>query len=221
MYIILEKCLLSAKLGGKHFMNKKTDDRRVRKTKKALRTGMAALLSEKNITDISVRELTELVDLHRGTFYLHYRDIYDLYAQIQQEMVDDVNAILDKYPPEKMGKGNFPMIRALIEYCAENADMCKMMLGANGDRQFVSQLSEIIHRKCINDWMGLYKESETVSHELFGVYVVSGCIGVLRRWLENDMQQSPQELSLMLEKMAINGVRCLDASTIKAVNKNL
>ena len=46
-------------------MNEKQDDRRVRKTKKALREGFAVLLAQKNIKDISVRELTDLADLHR------------------------------------------------------------------------------------------------------------------------------------------------------------
>ena len=61
-----------------------TVDRRVRKTKKQLRQGLTQLLQTKNINEISVRELSDLVDINRGTFYLHYRDIYDLLDQIEQ-----------------------------------------------------------------------------------------------------------------------------------------
>ena len=63
-------------------------DRRVRKTKKQLRQGLTQLLQTKNINEISVRELSDLVDINRGTFYLHYRDIYDLLDQIEQEMFE-------------------------------------------------------------------------------------------------------------------------------------
>ena len=59
-------------------MNNGADDRRVRKTKKALRQGLVSLLEKKKLKDITVRELTDTVDLHRGTFYVHYRDIYEL-----------------------------------------------------------------------------------------------------------------------------------------------
>ena len=66
-------------------MNSPADDRRVRKTKKALRQGLVSLLEKKNLKDVTVRELTDAVDLHRGTFYVHYRDIYELYDRMWQE----------------------------------------------------------------------------------------------------------------------------------------
>ena len=53
-------------------------DRRVRKTKTQLENGLAGLLREKAINEITVTELTERVDINRSTFYLHYRDIYDM-----------------------------------------------------------------------------------------------------------------------------------------------
>jgi len=55
------------------------EDRRVRKTKKALREGLAELLTQKSIQKITVRELTDKVDIHRSTFYANYEDIYDLF----------------------------------------------------------------------------------------------------------------------------------------------
>ena len=53
-------------------------DRRVRKTRESLITALITLLEKKNINEISVRELSELADINRGTFYLHYKDPYDM-----------------------------------------------------------------------------------------------------------------------------------------------
>ena len=58
-------------------------DRRVRKTKTQLKAGLAGLLKEKGINEITVTELTEQVDINRSTFYLHYRDIYDMMEKIE------------------------------------------------------------------------------------------------------------------------------------------
>lgn len=194
-------------------MNEKRDDRRVRKTKKALREGFATLLSQKNIKDISVRELTDLVDLHRGTFYLHYRDIYDLYAKIEEEMVNDVVNILDAYR-FKPGESPFPLILALINYLAENAQLCRSFLSYNGDMAFVEHLSDLIRQKCLSDWLDLYRgdNSDTQRFEFFSAFLVSGCVGVLRRWLETGMLQSPKEISELLEQMATQGILTLSSS---------
>lgn len=59
-------------------MQKKTD-RRVRKTKTQLRNGLAMLMKEKSVDEITVKELVDQVDINRSTFYLHYQ-IYQGYC---------------------------------------------------------------------------------------------------------------------------------------------
>ena len=51
-------------------MEKKTD-RRVLRTRKMLLEGLTDLLKEKDIKDISVKELADYADINRCTFYLH------------------------------------------------------------------------------------------------------------------------------------------------------
>lgn len=50
-------------------------DRRVRKTRRQLKECLTRLLKGKKIQDITVRELAEMADINRGTFYLHYKDV--------------------------------------------------------------------------------------------------------------------------------------------------
>ena len=58
-------------------MAEKTD-RRIRKTRAQLRKGLAELMQEKSVSEITVKELVERVDINRSTFYLHYTDIYNM-----------------------------------------------------------------------------------------------------------------------------------------------
>ena len=60
----------------------KKEDRRVRRTKKLLSQGLIELMQHKQVKDITVRELAERVDVNRGTFYLYYRDIFDLLERL-------------------------------------------------------------------------------------------------------------------------------------------
>ncbi|NCB70791.1 MAG: TetR/AcrR family transcriptional regulator, partial [Clostridia bacterium] len=45
-------------------------DRRIRKTRDTLKRTLAELVREKDLRDITVRDITEKADLNRGTFYL-------------------------------------------------------------------------------------------------------------------------------------------------------
>ena len=75
-------------------MGEETVDRRVRKTKKQLRECLTRLLKEKKVQDITVRELTDMADLNRGTFYLHYRDVFDLLEKTEHELLDEFNSLM-------------------------------------------------------------------------------------------------------------------------------
>ena len=74
---------------------RETEDRRVRKTKKQLRGALTSLLLEKDISRVTVRDVADLADVNRGTFYAHYSDVYDLLHQLEDDLLrrlDDVAA---------------------------------------------------------------------------------------------------------------------------------
>ena len=71
------------------------EDRRVRRTKKAMTDALAELMSEKPLGSISVREIAEKADINRGTFYLYYRDVYDMAAQLQRGIFEKFNEIVE------------------------------------------------------------------------------------------------------------------------------
>ena len=76
-------------------MSTESMDRRVRKTRRQLRECLISLLKEKKVQDITVRELTDMADLNRGTFYLHYYDIHDVLSDIFNDMTQDMLTTVD------------------------------------------------------------------------------------------------------------------------------
>ena len=69
-------------------------DRRVRKTRALLLQGLVKMLETHDIQDISVKELTELVDINRGTFYLHYDNL----DEVLNELLDDALRLTELEP---------------------------------------------------------------------------------------------------------------------------
>ena len=77
-------------------MNSKGEaNRSVRATRRRLCDALVSLLVQKPVRDITVRELTRLTRVSRGTFYFHYRDIYELLDRLEQEQVDQLNLFMD------------------------------------------------------------------------------------------------------------------------------
>ena len=73
-------------------------DRRIRKTKAQLRRGLARLMQEKSINEITVKELVDEVDINRSTFYLHYTDIYQMLQKIEEEVMEEIVQVMEVCP---------------------------------------------------------------------------------------------------------------------------
>ena len=62
-------------------------DLRVKKTRRSILNAFLMLRANKPLEKITVKELAELAMINKATFYLHFRDIYDLSDTLERELV--------------------------------------------------------------------------------------------------------------------------------------
>lgn len=189
---------------------KKTTDRRVRKTKSTLRHCLAELMKTKKINEITVKELTDMSDLNRGTFYLHYKDVYDLLEQTEHELITEFNALLDQYDPVAINSHLAQVFTEIYTLVYENRDIVGILLGENGDVHFLHHLKDILRERCLNDLMAVFRSRNQEHYTIYFHFMLSGCIGIIQYWLRTGCMESPQALALTTEKILQDGVKILD-----------
>ena len=119
----------------------KSGDQRTRMTKQLIRKAFMELLREKPIHSISIRELCGLAGINRGTFYAHYKDIYDLLEQIEEEMTRDIERALEPLlSVENRELTPLKITTEIFRCLKENADLCTVTLGDYGDKNFAVRL---------------------------------------------------------------------------------
>ena len=62
-------------------------DLRIERTQKNIREAFLRLRAKKPIEKITVKELAEMAYINKATFYLHYKDIYDLSDKIENDLL--------------------------------------------------------------------------------------------------------------------------------------
>lgn len=184
-------------------------DRRVKRTKRLLIGGLTKLMQEKSVKDISVRELAELIDINRGTFYLHYRDIFDMVEKVQEELFEEFYQTLHRFSPKNMGGNPLPMIEEVFSFVAVNADLCYVMLGPNGDMAFLERFKLLIKEKSLREWPEVFAVSKSDQFEYFYAFIVSGSIGLIYDWLNRGLVESPKEMAKIVTGMILSGVAVL------------
>lgn len=188
-------------------MRKVTNDHRTRLTKMMIRKAFMDLLKQKPIQSISIRELCETAGINRGTFYTHYADIYDLMQRIEEEMLADFEKALERlfqlqeepFNPVTISTGIFQCLR-------DNSDLCTVTLGDYGNKRFAAKLINIGRERCVDTYLKYFKGASPKQIEYFYAFVSAGCIGLLRKWLDDGMTCSAQEIAEMAENIMLYGL---------------
>ena len=71
-------------------------DQRILRTRQAIRQALIELIAEKGFDAVSITDLTERAEINRGTFYLHYRDKYDLLEETELEIIAELERIFQQ-----------------------------------------------------------------------------------------------------------------------------
>lgn len=204
-------------------MKGETLDRRIRKTRRVIRQCLTELLKTKRIQDITVREISEKADINRGTFYLHYRDIFDLLEQIENELLEELEDVLNHFKASDILSNPALVFTRVFQLVKENSDMVGILIGQNGDINFVNQLKDIVREKCLKDWMELFRpgtdSSQKTAHtsqsavmddsafEAYYSFIVTGCIGLVQYWLDSGLKETPEQLAALVEQIISKGLR--------------
>ncbi len=181
------------------------DDRRVRYTKKMLKESLIRLLQEKSIDKVTVRELCQIADLNRSTFYAHYADQYDLLAQLEGELLDEITAYLAKYNLKGGAATTAQLMKRIFDYIVANADLCKVLLGENGSPVFQKSIMAHVLRQSVHQWEDEERADEEMV-EYVAIFGVSGSIGIVQKWLQTGMQKSPDEMAELMLTLVYHGM---------------
>ena len=184
-------------------------EHRVQTTKKLLRDALLTLLNEKPLRNITVKELCAHAHLNRGTFYAHYRDVYDLMENIEDEMKTAFFAAL-----EPMISGTEPLsppklTKKVFECIETNADLCRVAIGPYGDKEFTRRLLRESRERSIQSCLRAFPNADRWQIEAYFTFVAGGCYAMMDRWIRRDLRESSTVLADAAEKIMERGIAFL------------
>lgn len=182
-------------------MEERIKDRRIRRTHRLLKQGLAELMQEKDFKDITVRDITDRMDLNRGTFYLHYTDTYDLLQKLEQDTLDDVQEMIDNHSSEMDFDMLLPVFEPILNYIVENRDICKSLFVSNASSDFIDKVHELIHRNGIHLIQDKYPQIPEDAFEYLVSFITYGLIGLIKQWFDTNMRMRKGDILHLADGM--------------------
>ena len=165
---------------------KKLDRRQIR-TKRRIREALMALVMEKPLEKITIKELAERADIDRKTFYLHYAAISEVVIEMQEEMLgrmEDLVASYDLFRPDFDAQALFRDINGIV---GAESEFYRRMLVMDRYSFFYERLKDML-KEYLNRKYHDQLEHTTVSRvklEFYMEYVASGVMSIYVHWLKH------------------------------------
>lgn len=198
MCCFIINCSLKYKLIITLYLGGLSLDRRTKKTQKAIKQAFLELLQQKPINKITISEITDKVDIGRGTFYIHYTDIFDLQNKIINETILDLETIFDVNYPDNREEDFHEIATRLITYISNNKNIFEILYN-NGDENKLALLIKKIFTQKIMKQEQL--ENENPKDQIEVHFFIAGLTGVIADWVFGTIEVDDRTLIEILNQI--------------------
>lgn len=183
-------------------MEKWAGDRRSRRSQKLLKEGLLALMREKRFADISVRDITDRMDLNRGTFYLHYPDTTALLHSLETDILKEIQTLIDAHMAESQTEGSLrPVFEPVLDNIAANRAAWQALFADNFSGNFLDGLQKLICRNGMGLAEAWFHPASKEQMDYLLSFVTYGLIGLIKEWFDQDMRMSKEALVAAADRM--------------------
>ena len=183
-------------------MNAKGENNRsVRNTKKRLYESLMKLVGKKPLNQVTVKEITEDADVNRSTFYFHYQDVGSMVVEMEDKFLQDFSVALTA-----LEQKSHDFIAILVRCLGNHRDLCKLLLGSNGDMAFVEKMKAIVAEKCSKIWKDAVPELTDVEASAMDTFLIGGVMSTLQTWILSERRVPAKEITDILNRLIFDGI---------------
>ncbi|RJX37034.1 TetR/AcrR family transcriptional regulator [Paenibacillus pinisoli] len=176
-------------------------DRRIARSKVALRDALLTLMSEKSFSAITITEIVERANYNRGTFYTHYENKEGLLDEVISELLDELiesfrapYGDLDVFRVDELTANSVK----IFEHIHERAAVYTVLFHSDVLPVIKEKMFGVIKKLSSEE---LEQETESINRELMMVYSIHALMGLVFHWIEGGFQYTPAYMQDQLIKM--------------------
>ncbi|WP_329254239.1 TetR/AcrR family transcriptional regulator [Streptomyces sp. NBC_01478] len=182
-------------------------DPRVLRSRAALEAALRELVTERDLRQISVADLTKRAGVNRSTFYEHYADVHDLAVAACTATYDQLVAAAP-IPHSQLTPDGSPLpnpLPSLFTHVADHAPLYRALLCDEGSARMINHL---LHRITLAARIsrGLRTGEGTAAdtpHDPVSAFLAGAVLGTVIDWLRRDCPGTPEEIGAAVWPYAV------------------
>lgn len=182
-------------------------DRRIRKSKEAIRTALVKLLTHKNLENITITEIAKEADINRKTFYNNYENIFQVIEEIENDIVNSFNDVLSKINLEENLKQPLDFFETLTNIIQNDFEFYSDLVQTQkvGEINLIAKITETLKERVkANLPKGLFQDKFTMEFSIN--YIITGMMEGYKEWLQNPKEISLEKLAQTMNTLIFSGL---------------
>lgn len=186
-------------------MEKRATDRRVIKTKRAIKNALMHLLNDRDINDITISDIAAQADINRKTFYNYYSGVHEVIDEMEDEIISHVDEALTDIDFIDNLENPYLIFEKLTSVISTDMDTFGYLLGMNTNVGLLSKMVDLLKAKVKSVILPVV-ELDELRLNLMLEFMITGMVAVYKRWFNSDRRASIDEISRQMNILAFKGL---------------
>ena len=180
-------------------------DLRVIKTRQTIRSALISLMSEKELSDITISELSERAQINRKTFYRHYGAISDVITEFEDELLSDFADILKTSNTSIFNIGS--VLREISALISGNQEYFVKLLKLNPELFSSGRVKAMLRRAVEIALRDVCRISDEQTLRALSEFTTSGVLSLYSAWFDAGCTGSLDAISDIATRMTMSGLK--------------
>lgn len=194
-------------------MAEKEIDKRILRTKRAIRKAFNELVQKKDISSISVSELVEAAGITRSTFYMYYGSVIEVRNDIEQEIMQNLEKIMSENDWLNFMVDPYPLLNSVTKEIIKYDEYNRYILLKGSS----SHLFELLNKRVITEFLGYVKANaldiDGARAKYIAAFIAAGIEECFTLWYNHQSTLSLEELCLRMSELIKAGLASIRALT--------
>ena len=189
-------------------------DKRIIKTKNAIFEAFKQLVQEKDMSDITISELTQKANITRSTFYMYYDTVSDVRTDIENTIIARIDRIMSETDILNSIKNPYPLLSMLADEILKQDQNNRYILSSSTSGQLMDKINDRI----VEAYMHWFKENEGSTNDIGKVkYIVAfaaaGMTECFKIWFNHKSSLTLEELCKNISDAMSKGISLMTDQT--------
>lgn len=173
-------------------------DKRIQKTKSALKSALLSLLKTQPLHEISISKLCQKANIDRNTFYCHYRIPEDILKEILDDHERTILKEIDKTAPNYNYK---EMLLRICDYMYRTKELSQLLFANISGFSYLQHITDASNEHILS----IFRKNKVTLNfdklQTINRYATGGTTLLIQDWVLGDMKETPNEIADKLNEL--------------------